>query len=83
AKQFGDKVITYDEMKKEVDATNGILIFVTSFLGLAFLVAAGCNIAINNGKPKLKVIFNNNPLSISVCVKPMRFNILKLLSSSS
>ncbi|EHS74625.1 hypothetical protein IS160_2296, partial [Staphylococcus aureus subsp. aureus IS-160] len=24
----------YDDMKKEVDATNGILIFVTSFLGL-------------------------------------------------
>ncbi|HDC9509483.1 TPA: peptide resistance ABC transporter permease subunit VraE [Staphylococcus aureus] len=46
AKQFGDKVITYDEMKKEVDATNGILIFVTSFLGLAFLVAAGCIIYI-------------------------------------
>ncbi|MBX4428717.1 bacitracin ABC transporter permease, partial [Staphylococcus aureus] len=41
-----DKVITYDEMKKEVDATNGILIFVTSFLGLAFLVAAGCIIYI-------------------------------------
>ncbi|SPZ97590.1 ABC transporter permease [Staphylococcus aureus] len=36
AKQFGDKIITYDDMKKEVDATNGILIFVTSFLGLAF-----------------------------------------------
>ena len=33
-------------MKKEVDATNGILIFVTSFLGLAFLVAAGCIIYI-------------------------------------
>ncbi|CAC5485091.1 ABC transporter permease [Staphylococcus aureus] len=46
AKQLGDKVITYDEMKKEVDATNGILIFVTSFLGLAFLVAAGCIIYI-------------------------------------
>ncbi|HDW2788177.1 TPA: peptide resistance ABC transporter permease subunit VraE [Staphylococcus aureus] len=46
AKQFGDKVITYDDMKKEVDATNGILIFVTSFLGLAFLVAAGCIIYI-------------------------------------
>ncbi|MDA5394222.1 bacitracin ABC transporter permease, partial [Staphylococcus aureus] len=43
---FGDKVITYDDMKKEVDATNGILIFVTSFLGLAFLVAAGCIIYI-------------------------------------
>ncbi|MET1465909.1 peptide resistance ABC transporter permease subunit VraE [Staphylococcus aureus] len=46
AKQFGDKIITYDDMKKEVDATNGILIFVTSFLGLAFLVAAGCIIYI-------------------------------------
>ncbi len=34
-----------------------------------------CNIAINNGKPKLKVIFHDHPLSISVCVKPMRLNI--------
>ncbi len=49
----------------------------------AIAANTACNIAINNGKPKLKVIFNNNHLSISVCVKPMRFNILKLLSSSS
>ncbi len=48
----------------------------------AIAANTACNIAINNGKPKLKVIFNN-PLSISVCVKPMRFNILKLLSLST
>lgn len=39
-----------------------------------------CNIVINNGKLKLKVIFNNNFLSIFVCVKFMCFNILKLFS---
>ncbi len=32
--------------KKAIDESNGILIFVTSFLGLAFLVAAGCIIYI-------------------------------------
>ena len=31
---------------KAIDESNGILIFVTSFLGLAFLVAAGCIIYI-------------------------------------
>lgn len=36
----------YDEMKKEVDVINGILIFVILFLGLVFLVVVGCIIYI-------------------------------------
>ena len=39
----------------------------------AIAANTACNIAINNGKPKLKVIFSNNPLSISVCVKAYAF----------
>ncbi|MBF7020209.1 ABC transporter permease [Staphylococcus sp. 18_1_E_LY] len=34
------------EVKKQADQSTGILLFVTSFLGLAFLVAAGCIIYI-------------------------------------
>ncbi|MBO1198225.1 FtsX-like permease family protein [Staphylococcus simiae] len=34
------------KFKQQIAATNGMLIFVTSFLGLAFLIAAGCIIYI-------------------------------------
>jgi len=39
-------IVSKDEYKKFIDQSNGILIFVTSFLGLAFLIAAGCIIYI-------------------------------------
>ncbi|MEJ7185503.1 bacitracin ABC transporter permease, partial [Staphylococcus epidermidis] len=46
ASKVDPNVTSKDELKKVVDATNGIFIFVTSFLGLAFLIAAGCIIYI-------------------------------------
>lgn len=39
-------IISKETMKKQLDASNGVFIFVTSFLGLAFLIAAGCIIYI-------------------------------------
>ena len=38
--------MSHDEYKKFINQSNGILIFVTSFLGIAFLMAAGCIIYI-------------------------------------
>ena len=46
AKKGKQNVVLKSENKKAIDESNGILIFVTSFLGLAFLVAAGCIIYI-------------------------------------
>lgn len=46
AKKGNQNVVLKSENKKAIDESNGILIFVTSFLGLAFLVAAGCIIYI-------------------------------------
>lgn len=39
-------IMSKETMKKQLDASNGVFIFVTSFLGLAFLIAAGCIIYI-------------------------------------
>lgn len=46
AKEINPNIMSRDEQKENINETNGILIFVTSFLGLAFLVAAGCIIYI-------------------------------------
>ncbi|WAE41743.1 FtsX-like permease family protein [Staphylococcus pasteuri] len=46
AKHINPEIQPRDEVKKLLDSTNGILIFVTSFLGLSFLIAAGCIIYI-------------------------------------
>ncbi|MCY1567335.1 FtsX-like permease family protein [Staphylococcus pettenkoferi] len=46
AQKINPYIVSKDTMKKQMDASNGILIFVTSFLGLAFLIAAGCIIYI-------------------------------------
>ena len=46
AKSIDPNIQSQNEIKKDLDATNGILVFVTSFLGLSFLIAAGCIIYI-------------------------------------
>ena len=46
AKSIDPNIQSQYEIKKNLDATNGILVFVTSFLGLSFLIAAGCIIYI-------------------------------------
>ena len=62
-----------------VDATNGIFIFVTSFLGLAFLIAAGCIIyikqmdetedEIDNFKVLRRIGFTNSDMSKGLLLK--------------
>ena len=46
AQKVSPNVELKNDTKKMLDESNGILIFVTSFLGLAFLIAAGCIIYI-------------------------------------
>lgn len=46
AKKVSPGVELKRNMKQTLDQSNGILMFVTSFLGLAFLIAAGCIIYI-------------------------------------
>ena len=46
ARSIDPNIQSQNEIKKDLDATNGILVFVTSFLGLSFLIAAGCIIYI-------------------------------------
>lgn len=46
AKKVSPDVELKRNMKQTLDQSNGILMFVTSFLGLAFLIAAGCIIYI-------------------------------------
>lgn len=49
AQQFANHITgitSAKDIKQQTEATNGILIFVTSFLGLAFLIAASCIIYI-------------------------------------
>ena len=46
AKKVNSNVTLKSKNKNDINESNGILIFVTSFLGLAFLVAAGCIIYI-------------------------------------
>ncbi|MBF2757982.1 FtsX-like permease family protein [Staphylococcus sp. GDY8P57P] len=46
AKKVSPTVALKSDTKQMLDESNGILMFVTSFLGLAFLIAAGCIIYI-------------------------------------
>ena len=46
ASKVNRNIVSHDEYKKFINQSNGILIFVTSFLGIAFLMAAGCIIYI-------------------------------------
>ncbi|MBF7021172.1 FtsX-like permease family protein [Staphylococcus kloosii] len=46
AHKINPNIQSQKEAKKQADQSTGILLFVTSFLGLAFLVAAGCIIYI-------------------------------------
>ena len=79
ASKVDPNVTSKDELKKVVDATNGIFIFVTSFLGLAFLIAAGCIIyikqmdetedEIDNFKVIRRIGFTNSDMSKGLLLK--------------
>ena len=79
ASKVDPNVTSKDELKKVVDATNGIFIFVTSFLGLAFLIAAGCIIyikqmdetedEIDNFKVLRRIGFTNSDMSKGLLLK--------------
>ena len=78
ASKVDPNVTSKDELKV-VDATNGIFIFVTSFLGLAFLIAAGCIIyikqmdetedEIDNFKVLRRIGFTNSDMSKGLLLK--------------
>ena len=79
ASKVDPNVVSKDELKKIIDASNGILIFVTSFLGLAFLIAAGCIIyikqmdetedEIDNFKILRRIGFTNSDMSKGLLLK--------------
>lgn len=79
AKKINSNVSLKNENKKEIDEGNGILIFVTSFLGLAFLVAAGCIIYIkqmdetedemNNYRILRRIGFTNTDMTKGLALK--------------
>ncbi|MFL1624326.1 FtsX-like permease family protein [Staphylococcus capitis] len=79
ASKVNPNVVSKDEVKKMMDASNGILIFVTSFLGLAFLIAAGCIIyikqmdetedEIDNFKVLRRIGFTNSDMSKGLLLK--------------
>lgn len=76
---IGPQLLSKEQTKKTLDTSNGILIFVTSFLGLAFLIAAGCIIyikqmdetedEIDNFKILRRIGFTNSDMSKGLFLK--------------